>query len=182
MNRNDTTFHIVNEYSEDRLKDIIRRYGEERWAARIAKFIVEERKKGISPPQAGSLKLSRSNTCRGRRRTTSAKRTFQAIRIEVNDELEQLERQWTDSAMCYEGGSCVSSPFILEDRIVKEAFARRANPCICPPGLPVCACGNKADIKRITGKPITPGKEELEENPRSRSAKLRVIEKLGEEK
>lgn len=188
MNRNDslTAFHIVNEYSEDRLKDIIRRYGEERWAARIAKFIVEERKKGEISSTGRLVEIIKKAIPAGARREGPhpAKRTFQAIRIEVNDELGQLEKAVDGFCdVLNEGGRlCVITFHSLEDRIVKEAFARRANPCICPPGLPVCACGNKADIKRITGKPITPGKEELEENPRSRSAKLRVIEKLGEEK
>ena len=109
-----------------------------------------------------------------------AKRTFQAIRIEVNDELGQLETAVEEfcDVLAKDGRLCIISFHSLEDRIVKEIFARRADPCTCPPEFPVCVCGKSADIKKVSRKPILPSPEELEENPRSRSAKLRVCEKI----
>ena len=109
-----------------------------------------------------------------------AKRTFQAIRIEVNDELGQLERAIEDFCDVLNPGGrlCVISFHSLEDRIVKDIIARRNNPCTCPKEFPVCICGKKADIEKISRKPILPGEEELEANPRARSAKLRVAEKI----
>ena len=109
-----------------------------------------------------------------------AKRTFQAIRIEVNDELVQLRRACEEfcDVLAPGGRLCIITFHSLEDRIVKECFNRRVNPCTCPPKFPVCVCGKVADVRKITGKPITPGEEELENNHRARSAKLRIIEKL----
>ena len=108
-----------------------------------------------------------------------AKRTFQAIRIEVNDELGQLARAVSEfcDVLADQGRLCIITFHSLEDRIVKDIFNKRANPCTCPKEFPVCICGKKADIKKVTGKPIVPTDEELEKNPRARSAKLRVIEK-----
>ena len=108
-----------------------------------------------------------------------AKRTFQAIRIEVNDELSQLERAVDEFIDVLDDGGrlCIITFHSLEDRIVKEAFNRRVNPCTCPKEFPVCACGKKADAKKVSGKPILPTPQEIEMNPRARSAKLRVIEK-----
>jgi 16S rRNA (cytosine1402-N4)-methyltransferase len=108
-----------------------------------------------------------------------AKRTFQAIRIEVNDELSQLERAVDEFIDVLDDGGrlCIITFHSLEDRIVKEAFNRRANPCTCPKEFPVCICGKKPDVKKVSGKPILPTPQELEMNPRARSAKLRVIEK-----
>lgn len=188
MNQNDTftAYDIVNGYSEGKLKEIIEKYGEERWAARIAKFITEERSAGDIRSTGQLVEIIKRAIPAAARREGPhpAKRTFQAIRIEVNDELGQLEKaveRFCD-VLNVGGRLCIITFHSLEDRIVKEAFARRANPCTCPPGLPICACGKKADIRKISGKPITPGKEELEENPRARSAKLRVVEKMGEER
>jgi len=109
-----------------------------------------------------------------------AKRTFQAIRIEVNDELGQLEIAVDEfcDVLAKDGKLCIITFHSLEDRIVKETFARRANPCTCPKEFPVCVCGKVADIEKVTGKPIIPSEEELEENPRSRSAKLRIAKKI----
>ncbi len=109
-----------------------------------------------------------------------AKRTFQAIRIEVNDELSQLERAVEEfcDILAPGGRLCIITFHSLEDRIVKEIFSRRANPCTCPREFPICVCGKKADIKKITGKPFVPDAEETEENPRARSAKLRIAEKI----
>ena len=109
-----------------------------------------------------------------------AKRTFQAIRIEVNDELGQLQRAVENFCDILSPGGrlCIITFHSLEDRIVKEIFSRRANPCTCPKEFPVCVCGKKADIKKITGKPIIPSEEEVSRNPRARSAKLRIAEKI----
>ncbi len=109
-----------------------------------------------------------------------AKRTFQAIRIEVNSELEQLQKAVDEFCdVLKPGGRLAIITFhSLEDRIVKEAYNRRLNPCTCPKEFPVCACGKVTDVKKVTGKPIVSREEELERNPRGRSAKLRIIEKL----
>jgi 16S rRNA (cytosine1402-N4)-methyltransferase len=182
---NFTAYDVVNGYSEERLKDIISRYGEEKWAARIAKFIEEERRGGEISSTSQLVEIIKKAIPAAARREGPhpAKRTFQAIRIEVNDELGQLEKAVDRFCDVLNGGGrlCIITFHSLEDRIVKEAFARRINPCTCPPGLPICACKKRADIRKITGKPIIPGERELSENPRSRSAKLRVVEKLGEE-
>ena len=180
-----TAYDVVNNYSEEKLKDIISRYGEEKWAARIAKFIEEERRGGEISSTGQLVEIIKKAIPAAARREGPhpAKRTFQAIRIEVNDELGQLEKAVDRFCDVLNAGGrlCIITFHSLEDRIVKEAFARRVNPCTCPPGFPVCACKKRADIRKITGKPIIPGKRELNENPRSRSAKLRVVEKLGEE-
>ena len=111
-----------------------------------------------------------------------AKRTFQAIRIEVNDELGQLSKaiEAFCDVLAPGGRLCVITFHSLEDRIVKEIFNRRANPCTCPKEFPVCVCGKKADIIKVTGKPLIPSEEETEKNPRARSAKLRIAEKTAE--
>ena len=108
-----------------------------------------------------------------------AKRTFQAIRIEVNSELEQLKHAIDEfcDILLPGGRLCIITFHSLEDRIVKESFNRRLNPCTCPKEFPVCVCGKVSDMKKVTGKPIVSGKDELNDNPRARSAKLRVIEK-----
>ena len=109
-----------------------------------------------------------------------AKRTFQAIRIEVNGELDHLEQavEKLPDLLAPGGRLAIITFHSPEDRIVKEAFAKRLDPCTCPKDLPVCVCGKVADVRRVTRKPVVPGPEELEKNPRSRSAKLRVIEKI----
>jgi len=183
MNRDDgfTAFEVVNNYSQKELTRIITRYGEERWAARIAAFIDKERKKGPIENTFQLVEIIKAAIPAAARREGPhpAKRTFQAIRIEVNDELGQLEK--AVAAFCdvlNEGGRfCVITFHSLEDRIVKEIFQQRLNPCTCPKDFPQCVCGKEPDIIKITRKPMTPGEIELEENPRSRSAKLRVIEK-----
>ena len=176
-----TAYNIVNEYSAERLTDIIRRYGEERWAARISEFIVKERKNAPIETTARLVEVIKAAVPAAARRDGPhpAKRTFQAIRIEVNDELGQLERaidQFID-VLGSGGRLCVITFHSLEDRIVKEAFQRRLQPCTCPKEFPACVCGKVTDVKKVTGKPIIPGDRELEENPRARSAKLRIIEK-----
>ena len=172
---------IVNEYDEKELTNIIRKYGEERWASRISEFIVKERKKNrihTTTELVGVIKAAIPASAR-REGPHPAKRTFQAIRIEVNDELGQLEKAVDEfiDVLSDGGRLCIITFHSLEDRIVKEAFNRRVNPCICPKEFPVCNCGKKADVKKVSGKPILPTPQELEMNPRARSAKLRVIEK-----
>ena len=173
---------VVNEYSEQELARIIKDYGEERWAARIAKFIAEARKRERIDGTFKLVDIIKRAIPHSARRDGPhpAKRTFQAIRIEVNDELGHLRAALSDfmDALAPGGRLAVISFHSLEDRIVKESFAKRLNPCTCPPELPVCVCGKTADIRRITRKPVEAGEAELTENPRARSAKLRIIEKL----
>lgn len=184
MNREDhlTAETVVNEYSEKELTEIIRKYGEERWASRISEFIVKERKKHRITTTAELVDVIKAAIPASARREGPhpAKRTFQAIRIEVNDELSQLERAVDEFIDVLDDGGrlCIITFHSLEDRIVKEAFNRRANPCTCPKEFPVCTCGKKADVKKVSGKPILPTSQELEMNPRARSAKLRVIQKV----
>ncbi|MEG0291509.1 MAG: 16S rRNA (cytosine(1402)-N(4))-methyltransferase RsmH [Anaerovoracaceae bacterium] len=184
MNQDDafTAHEVINGYSEKELSDLIKKYGEEKWAARIAKFIVEAREGG-DVKSTGELVdiIKRAIPAAARREGPHpAKRTFQAIRIEVNDELLQLEKAIDDfcDVLNNEGRFCVISFHSLEDRIVKDIFNKRVNPCTCPKEFPVCVCGKTPDIKKISRKPVVPSKEELEVNPRSRSAKLRVVEKI----
>ena len=184
MNKDDplTAEIVVNEYGEKELTDIIRRYGEERWASRISEFIVKERKKNRVQTTTELVNIIKAAIPAAARREGPhpAKRTFQAIRIEVNDELDQLKRAVDEfvDVLDHGGRLCIITFHSLEDRIVKEAFNRRTNPCTCPKEFPICVCGKKADVKKISGKPILPTPQELEMNPRARSAKLRVIEKM----
>lgn len=177
-----TAYDVVNGYDQKELQRIISKYGEEKWASRIADFIVKARKE--SPIETtGQLVdiIKAAIPARARREGPHpAKRTFQAIRIEVNDELGQLERAIEEfcDVLNPEGRLCVISFHSLEDRIVKEIIAKRVDPCTCPKEFPVCVCGKTADIKKITKKPILPSEEELENNPRARSAKLRVCERI----
>lgn len=183
MNQNDTfTAHtVINTYSEKELTKVIKQYGEERWAARISKFIVQARKEEEIKRTGELVDIIKKAIPAAARRDGPhpAKRTFQAIRIEVNDELGQLKKAVSEfmDVLNDEGRLCIITFHSLEDRIVKELFNKRANPCECPPGIPVCVCGKVADIKKVTGKPLVPCEEELSDNPRSRSAKLRVVEK-----
>ena len=175
---------MVNTYSEADLDRIIFTYGEERWAKRIAQFIVAERANKPIETTGELVDVIKKAVPKGARKDGPhpAKRTFQAIRIEVNGELDVLERAIDQAAhRLTEGGRlCIITFHSLEDRIVKEAYRRQENPCICPPQFPVCVCGRKPVGKVITRKPIVPSKEELAENHRSRSAKLRISEGLGE--
>lgn len=176
-----SAYDVVNGYDEQQLKEIIKAYGEERWAARIAAFIVKARQ--AQPLQTtGQLVdvIKAAIPAKARREGPHpAKRTFQAIRIAVNDELGRLSGAIEDfcDVLAPGGRICVITFHSLEDRIVKEVLHRRANPCTCPPEFPVCVCGKVADIRKVTGKPIVPNEEEIENNPRARSAKLRIGEK-----
>ena len=186
MNQSDgfTAYDVVNSYDAEGLRDIITRYGEERWASRIADFIVKARKDKPIETTTELVDIIKAAIPASARRDGPhpAKRTFQAIRIEVNDELGQLEK--AIDAFCdvlAPGGRlCVITFHSLEDRIVKEIIARRVHPCTCPKEFPVCVCGKKPDISKKSGKPILPTPEEIERNPRARSAKLRICEKLGQ--
>lgn len=173
---------IVNTYSESEITRIIKDYGEEKWASRIAKFIVEERKKKDIETTFELVEIIKNAIPASARRNGPhpAKRTFQALRIEVNRELDVLK----DSIERFvhrlnPGGRIAIITFhSLEDRIVKNAFKYLEKDCICPPSSPICTCDKKKEIKILTRKPITASDEELKENKRSHSAKLRIAEKL----
>ena len=180
-----SAYDVVNGYDEDELDRVIFTYGEERWARRIAQFIVKEREANPIETTGELVDIIKKAVPKGARKDGPhpAKRTFQAIRIEVNGELEVLQRAIDDVAarLAVGGRLCIITFHSLEDRIVKEAFRKQENPCICPPQFPVCVCGKKPLGRVITRKPILPSKEELEENPRSRSAKLRVLEGVSQD-
>ena len=177
-----TAADVVNDYDKKELTNIISKYGEERWASRIADFIVKAREDKPLESTFELVDVIKAAIPASARRTGPhpAKRTFQAIRIEVNDELGQLERAVEEfcDVLAPKGRLCIITFHSLEDRIVKDIFNQRANPCTCPKEFPVCVCGKKADIKKVTGKPIVSSEEELEVNPRARSAKLRVAQKI----
>lgn len=187
MNEGDalTAEDIVNTYEQSELTEIIRKYGEEKWAARISSFIVEARKTTPIKTTNQLVNLIKAAIPASARREGPhpAKRTFQAIRIEVNDELGQLEIAVSEflDVLANRGRLCVITFHSLEDRIVKDIVNNRINPCTCPKNFPVCVCGRKADIKKISGKPIIPKEQEIILNPRSRSSKLRVVERISEE-
>lgn len=177
-----TAREVVNGYSEEDLSRIFYTYGEEKWSKRIAEFIVKER--CIKPIETtGELVEIIKAAIPKKARLEGghpAKRVFQAIRIEVNGELEILEkalRDFTD-ALNKGGRLAVITFHSLEDRLVKNTFRSLAKGCTCPKEFPVCICGNKPTVKVITGKPILPSMNELEANSRSKSAKLRIIEKM----
>lgn len=177
-----TAYDIVNGYSRDELMRIIRDYGEERWASRIAEFIVRERA-GSPIDSTGKLTEVIKTAIPAKARRSGphpAKRTFQAIRIEVNDELGHLREAMEKLPDLLESGGriAVITFHSLEDRIVKTEFERRLDPCTCPKEFPVCMCGKVPDVRRITRKPVIPSEEETDSNPRARSAKLRVLEKI----
>ena len=176
-----TAKDVVNGYSEDQLRRIIKDYGEEKWAARIAKFICDAREEKEIESTYELVDIIKAAIPASARREGPhpAKRTFQAIRIEVNQELEHLRKCLDDfiEVLSPGGRLAVISFHSLEDRIVKECFQKHLNPCTCPSDLP-CVCGKKPDVKKVTRKPIEADTEELLINPRSRSAKLRVIEKI----
>lgn len=175
--RGQSAADIVNTYDEESLARIIRSYGEDQQARRIAKAIVSAR-----PLQRTSELvevIAEAVPAAVRRKGHPARKTFQALRIEVNNELESV-RAGVDAALdrLMVGGRCaVISYHSLEDRIVKRRFAAGAEGCTCPPGLPVCACGADPELRLVTRKPITPGPDEIEANPRARSARMRVVER-----
>ena len=177
-----SAYDVVNGYSEDDLKRIIYNYGEEKFSSRIASFIVEARTK---KPIETTFELSDiiKNAIPAKFRKDGphpAKRTFQAIRIEVNGELDVIDKVINGLFPYLNSGGRMSfiSFHSLEDRIIKHTFLSHTEGCTCPKDFPVCVCGKKPEAQIITKKPILPTEEELEENPRSRSAKLRILEKL----
>lgn len=174
---------IVNTWPEQEIARVIRDYGEENWAVRIAKIICEHR---AQKPLATTADLVRCidaaipKKIRMKETGHSARRTFQALRIAVNDELGPLEKCLRDIVdMLAPGGRlCVITFHSLEDRIVKQTFRAMQNPCTCPPKMPVCVCGKRPIARNISKSGITPSKDEIEENPRSRSARLRAVERI----
>ena len=184
MNEDDmyTAATVVNEYPESELFRIIKEHGEERWASRIAKFIVKARAEEKIETTGQLVDVIKAAFPASARRTGPhpAKRTFQAIRIEVNGELEHLKlaMEKLPELLAPGGRMSVITFHSLEDRIVKDTFNNLVNPCTCPPELPVCVCGKVADVRKVTRKPIIASEQELKDNPRARSAKLRVIEKI----
>ena len=176
-----TARDIVNDYSEMDLFRIIRDYGEDKFAKNIAKHIVMEREKGPIETTGQLIEIIKRAIPMKFQKTAGhpAKRTFQAIRIELNRELEVLRDSLEDMIdMLNEGGRiCIITFHSLEDRIVKGIYKKSENPCTCPSHFPVCVCGNVSKGTVITKKPILPSKEELEENSRSKSAKLRIFER-----
>ena len=185
MNREDpkTAADAVNNYSREHLAEIIRTYGEERFAGRIARAISEAAaKKPIETTGELAEIVKRAVPGGGKYRIHPATRTFQALRIEVNDELRSAEKGIEDAPKVLRLGGvmCVISFHSLEDRIVKNAFARMAGRCTCPPGIPVCVCGARKRMEILTKKPVTAGDDELGDNPRSRSAKLRCARKISD--
>lgn len=177
-----TAADIINSSSERELSDIIFKYGEERFAKRIASFIVREReRKAITTTLQLSNIITKAIPARFHPRDIHpATRTFQALRIAVNRELEILAKSLLNAVdiLKPKGRMCVISFHSLEDRIVKRTFQRLEKGCICPPKIPVCQCGIKPSVRIITKKPVIPAEEEISVNPRSRSAKLRTAEKL----
>ena len=175
-----TARDIVNDYSEMDLFRIIRDYGEDKFAKNIAKHIVMEREKGPIETTGQLIEIIKRAIPMKFQKTAGhpAKRTFQAIRIELNRELEVLRENLDDMIdLLNEGGRiCIITFHSLEDRIVKTIFRKAENPCVCPSHFPVCVCGNAPKGKVVTKKPILPSEGELEENSRSKSAKLRVFE------
>ena len=184
MNGEDTltAFSVVNEWPREELRRILFDYGEERYAPLIAAAIERERER---KPIKTTLELAEiikraMPPAALREKQHPAKRSFQAIRIAVNDELGAVEKVMRDAPDCLKPGGrlCVISFHSLEDRLVKNGMQAAAKGCICPPEFPVCVCGRTPKMRLITKKPITASETELNENPRSRSAKLRIAEKL----
>jgi len=184
MNNEDpiTAADVVNTWSQEELKRILYDYGEERYAPRIAEAICRRR---AEKPIETTLELvdiirSAMPAAALREKQHPAKRSFQAIRIAVNDELGSVEKVMRDAVPCLNPGGrlAIITFHSLEDRIVKNGMAAAAKGCTCPPSFPVCVCGKKPKVKLISRKPITSTQEELDRNPRARSAKLRICEKL----
>lgn len=173
---------VVNNYKEEDLAKIIFEYGEERFSRAIAKNICLERKvKEITTTKQLVEIIEKSIPAKFKNKDSHpAKRTFQAIRIEVNDEIKPLYQTVIDSIDCLKPGGrlCIITFHSLEDRAVKNAYNDQEGKCVCPPGLPYCACGAIRKGKNITKKPIIPTEEEMNENSRSKSAKLRIFEKI----
>ena len=179
QSRTQTARDIVNQYTKEELTRILRDYGEERYASRIAAGIVKRREKAPIETTGELVEIIRDSVPLKMQAVGGhpAKRTFQAIRIELNQELEVLSRSLDEMIDILNPGGrlCIITFHSLEDRIVKNAFRKNESPCICPPDFPVCTCGRVSKGKVITRKPLLPSVKEMEENPRSKSAKLRIF-------
>ena len=179
-----TAADIVNTWDEKEIARVLRDWGEENWAVQIARVICDRRKKQPIETTGQLVDIIDAAIPKKIRQqgdgSHPARRSFQALRIAVNDELAPLEQALRDFAELLEPGGrlCVIAFHSLEDRVVKNTFKNLADPCTCPKNFPVCVCGKKPTVKVITRKPITASDEELKENPRARSATLRIIEKL----
>ncbi|HEX9093893.1 MAG TPA: 16S rRNA (cytosine(1402)-N(4))-methyltransferase RsmH [Coriobacteriia bacterium] len=177
-----TAADVVDSYQESELARVIREYGEERWAARIAAFIVAARARRPVTTTEELVDVIKAAVPAAARRggPHPARRTFQALRIEVNRELEVLDTALRAAVrwLAPKGRVVVISYHSLEDRVVKRAFSELARGCDCPPDMPVCTCGKVPVLHVLTSKPVTPAAQEVAENPRARSAKLRAAEKL----
>ena len=179
-----TAAEIINTYNAADLARVIRQYSDEKWASRIAEFVVAARKEKPLTTSEELVEVIKAAVPASARRAGGhpAKRTFQALRIEVNGELDVL-RSGLEAAIRWlapGGHIAVISYHSLEDRIVKDLFKKMSTGCTCPPDLPICVCGNKPVLKVLTRKPILPSPDEIKRNPRSRSAKLRVAQRLDE--
>ncbi len=178
-----TAQDIVNDYSEEDLRRILKVYGEEKFAGRIAENIVKARtdKRIETTFELNEIIKSSIPAAVRRQGKNPCKKTYQAIRIELNKELSVLEDSLDEmiELLAPGGRLCIITFHSLEDRIVKNSFRTAERPCTCPPEFPVCVCGKKSKGKVITRKPIVAGEDELEMNPRSSSAKLRIFEKCG---
>ena len=182
-NRNPLTARtVVNEYSEDKIRKILFEYGEERFSSRIAANIIRERERAPIETTGELVEIIKRSIPSAARDGGHhpAKRSFQALRIEVNAELDVIAPAIRSAVrLLSKGGRIAIITFhSLEDRIVKQTFAELAQGCTCPKNFPVCVCGRRPEVKVVSRKPILPSEEELEINPRARSAKLRVAEKL----
>lgn len=175
-----TARDIVNTWSEDDITRILRDYGEEKWARQIARVICDRRPIDNTSQLVAVIDAAIPKKLRRGDGSHPARRTFQALRIAVNDELEPLEPALRSLAGLLKPGGrlCVITFHSLEDRIVKNTFRSLADPCVCPKSFPVCVCGRRPSVKSVTRKPITASAEELERNLRARSASLRIVEKL----
>lgn len=182
-----TALHIVNEWEPEELAGILRQYGQERRARRIVKSIITERKRKRITTTSQLAKIIERATFPYRKKSKvpgyrihPATKTFQALRIAVNNELKNIEEALPVAVDFLKTGGrlCVISFHSLEDRLVKDTFRSLAKTCICPPEVPMCICGRKPKIKVVTKKPVVPKEGEIDENPRARSAKLRVVEKI----
>ena len=178
-----TAGEIVNTWPEREIARILSDYGEEKWSARIAQIICEHRARGTIATTADLVRCVDAaipKKIRMREEGHSARRTFQALRIAVNDELAPLTRALEDAVglLAPGGRLCVITFHSLEDRIVKHTMRRLQNPCTCPPKAPVCTCGKHPVARVLTGGGVQPGAQELARNPRARSARLRACEKI----
>ena len=178
-----TAEELVNTWPKEEIARILRDYGEESWADRIAAILVEHRQQAplrTTGDLVRAVDAAIPRKVRDKDKGHSSQKTFQAIRIAVNDELAPLAQALEDAVTLLRpcGRLCVITFHSLEDRVVKQTFRRMENPCTCPPGLPVCICGKKPTVRLVWRGAEKPSKEEIDQNPRARSAKLRAAEKL----